>query len=110
MKKLSEYRDEEALDLIADLVEPVAALVQDKDFAEAFDGNKAAAVRIAIKNHKAEVLQILARLENVPVADYHCDVFTLPARLFEILTDENLLAVFTSPEAASAPSGFLKSV
>ncbi len=104
MKKLNEYHDEEALDLLADLVEPVAELVADKEFAKAFDTNKAAAVRIAIKAHKPTVMQILARLDGVPLEEYHCDLFTIPARLIELISDPSLLAVFSSSEATSAAS------
>lgn len=104
MKKLSEYHDEDALDLLADLIEPVGALVKDETFRRAFDEDKLRAVKIAIKGHKAEVLEILARLEGVAVEDFHCDIFTLPVQLFEIITDEGLQAVFTSAVEESAPS------
>lgn len=111
MRKISEYKDEEALDLLADLIEPAVAIVQDKAFTEAYRaGRTATAVKLAIKNHKPQVMEILARLDNVPVAEYHCNFVTLPMRLLEVLNDEALVSVFTSPEATNTPSGSSGSV
>lgn len=106
MRKISEYRDEEALDLLADLIEPAVEIAQDKDFtAAAQEGRTATAVKLAIKNHKQQVLQILARLDGVPVEEYHCNIVTLPLRVLEVMNDETFVSVFTSPEGISTPSG-----
>ena len=106
MRKISEYKDEEALDLLADLIEPAAEIAQDKGLADAMrEGKRAKAVKLAIKNHKPEVMQILARIDGVPVEEFHCNVITLPIRLMDILNDDDFMAVFTSPEATASPSG-----
>lgn len=97
MKKLSEYIGTEALDLLADIIEPAAAIFSDKNIAELMRGKKKmAAVSAAIKNHKQEVLEILARLNDTPVEEYECNIFSLPATLLEILNDEGLLGFFTA--------------
>ena len=96
MKKLSEYRDEEALDLIADLLEPAVMIFADDEFASAYRAGKTLkAVKAAIKNHKRDVMEILAIMEGVPLEEYHCNILTLPMRLVEILNDEALREVFT---------------
>lgn len=97
MRKLSEYKDEEALDLLADILEPAIKIFADPAFAGAIITNKrVTAVKIAAKNHKREVMEILAAMEGVPIDEYHCNVLTLPMRLLDIINDEGLQAVFTS--------------
>ncbi|MDE6763722.1 MAG: hypothetical protein K2J73_08600 [Oscillospiraceae bacterium] len=97
MKKISEYKNEEALDLLADIIEPAAAIFSDKNIAELMRGKKKmAAVSAAIKSHKQEVIKILARLNDTPVEEYQCNIFSLPTALLEILNDEGLLGFFTA--------------
>ena len=96
MKKLSEYRDGDALDLLADLIEPAIAIVSAEGVKEAIEaGNRINAIKCAIKGAKDSVMEVLARLEGVPVSEFHCNVITLPARLLEILNDEELIDFFT---------------
>lgn len=97
MKKLSEYKDEQALDLLVEIMEPAAAIIGDPAIKEAWaTGNRLKVAKAAIKGHKAQVMEILAVMEGVPVEEYHCNIFTLPMRAVEILNDEELLSVFTS--------------
>lgn len=97
MKKLSEYKNEEALDILADLLDPSAVILSDNDIRDAWESNnRLLAIKIAIKNHKKEVIDILAIMEGVPRDEYKCNVITLPARLLEILNDEDLIAFFKS--------------
>ena len=95
MKKISEYRDEDALELLADIIEPATEIIGDTDVQAAFQVSKLKGASVAIKKHKTAVKGVLARLDGVPVEDYHCNVFTLPARLLEILNDEALLGFFS---------------
>lgn len=97
MRNLSEYKDEEALDLLAELFEPMTSFFLDDEFVKTFDsGNRLGAVKIAIKNHKPEVMQILAAMEGVPVEEYHCNVMTLPIRLYQLITTPEIAGFFTS--------------
>ena len=95
MKKLSDYRDDDALDLLADIIEPATEIFADAEVKNAFSKSKLAAVRVAIKRHKTELMQIMARMDGVAPEDFHCNVLTLPARLLQILSDEELTAFFT---------------
>ena len=96
--KLSDYKDEEALDLLVELIEPAADIFSDKEIAELIrnNGKPMAAVKLAIKNHKKSVIQILATLEGVPVEEYHCNIFTLPIALLNLLNDKDLMNFFSS--------------
>lgn len=95
MKKLSEYQNEEALDILADLIEPAAKIFSDKAIEREWNsGNRIGAVKVAIKNHKSEVIDILAIMEGIPRDEYKCNVVTIPARLLEILNDPDLVDFF----------------
>lgn len=97
MKKLSDYKDEEALDLLADILEPAVAIMADPGVRDAAKtSNKIKIAKVVIKNHKPEVMEIMATLEGVSVKDFHCNIFTLPAKIMEILNDKELMTVFTS--------------
>ena len=104
--KLSEYRDEAALELLADIVGPSVEIFADKQLVELIrGGEKSKAVSTAIKNHKKEVMEILAALEGVPVEEYHCNVFSLPKKLLEILNDRELMAFFSEMQETQDASG-----
>ena len=97
MRKLSEYKDEEALDLLADIMEPAAEILADSEMKDAWEtGNRLRVAKVAIKRHKTQVMEILAAMDGVPVSEYHCNIFTLTMRVIEIMNDEELLSVFTS--------------
>ena len=96
MRKLSEYKNEEALDLLADILEPVAHIFADKDFVEQLQTNKMSAIQHVIRNHKSDVLTIMARLEGVSVDEYQCTIFTLPMALINMLNDPDLIDFFKS--------------
>lgn len=97
MRKISDYRDEDALDLLADIMEPAVEILADETVRKTFEsGNRIQLATVAIKGHKESVMQILARLEGVPREEYHCTVFTLPAVVLEVLNDQELLGFFTA--------------
>ena len=94
--KLSEYRGEAALDILADLIEPAGEIMSDKKIGEVFKENRFKAIGLAIKNHKKAVMQIMATMDGVPVEEYKCNVFTLPAKILQLLNDPELVQLFTS--------------
>lgn len=96
MRKLSDYKNEDALDLLADILEPVAHIFADKEFVEQMQVNKMSAIQHVIRNHKRDVLTIMARLEGVSVEEYQCTIFTLPMALLEMMNDPDLIDFFKS--------------
>ena len=94
--KLSAYKDEAALDLLADLIEPASEILGDKSVVEAASsGNAWRAVSLAIKHHKKSVMSVLAALDGVPVEEFHCNVMTLPTKLIELLNDPDIAQLFS---------------
>lgn len=96
-KKLSDYRDEEALILLADILEPALIIMQDEEFRDnARKRNEARAIKCAIKNHPKEVMEILAIYNGVEVKDFHCTIADVPKMVKEIIEDKALIEFFTS--------------
>ncbi len=98
--KLSDFKGEEALDVLADIIEPLAVILSDKEIRE-LGKQKSAPIKYikpAIKNHKKELIQVLARLENETVEEYeeHLNLITLPAQLLDLFNDPEVQSLFHS--------------
>lgn len=97
--KLTEYKNEDALDLLADLLEPLANILSDKEvqkLATDESATKLKAVQLLLKRHPKEIIQIMARLDNTPVEKYEINMLTLPKKLIELLNDKELISFFRS--------------
>lgn len=98
-RKLSEYKGEDALLLLADLLEPALIIMKDGDFVkEARAGNEARAIKVGIKNHPHEVMEILAIYNETPLEEFKekCNFASLPKMAIEIMEDKDLIDFFTS--------------
>lgn len=96
MKKLSEYENEEALNLLAEIIEPISSIFSDKEFVDSFKDSKLSAIKYVLKVHPKDVISILASLNGVPVEEYKCNAVTLPVMLMQVLNDKELLDFFKS--------------
>lgn len=95
--KLSEIKGDKALDMLADLMDPSAEIMSDKDFAIAMRNKKTSdAVKIVLRNHKKSITQILAIMDDVDPSKYEVRLVTLPLKIVELLNDPYLLNLFTS--------------
>ncbi len=84
MNKLSDYKGEEAIELLADRFDPFSAIVSDKAIADMIRA-KRAPVFIAkeiTKKHKAEAKEIILRIDPTPI-----NGLNLMIRLISILTE-----------------------
>ena len=93
--KLSEYQGEAALDILADMIEPVGEIMSDKEIGKVCKKNRPKAIALTIKKHKKAVMQIMATMDGVSVEEYKCNVLTLPIKILEILNDPALVQLFT---------------
>lgn len=84
MKKLSDYRDDEAIELWADLLEPLSAILSDSNMAQIVKTgkNKVLIAKTILKAHASEAKEILLRIDPTPL-----DGFNIILRLVEILTE-----------------------
>lgn len=111
--KLSEVKGEKALDMLADLIEPIMEIIEDKEVSKILksrhnkdkdEKDKAESTKIilgravsaAIKNHKKAVIAILATLDDIPVDQYECNLLSLPKKMMDIINDPAIFDLFTS--------------
>lgn len=111
--KLSDIKGERVFDVIADIIDPIANIAQDKDVAGMFkrkvvpDGMEAReffaermrkGVPALLKGHKQDIIAILATIEGVTPEQY-TDTLDL-AKLFtdtmELMTDDAFLDFLSS--------------
>ena len=101
--KITEYRGEDAIDLLADILEPVGEIIGDPEVEKIFQGFQKSSfnrelIKHVLKNHKRALIEIMARLDNEPVEQYRkkVNIFTLPKKALELLDDEELISFFVS--------------
>jgi ribonuclease D len=117
--RLSDYKGEEALDVLADIIEPLTFIIADDDIQKLIEESQNKDKKVpmikyvtpAIKNHKPEIIQILARLQNQSVEEYKesLSLVTLPMQVLEFINDPEIQKFFTSQSQSlgtpSASSG-----
>lgn len=98
--KLSEIKGEQALDVLADIIDPVGRILADGSVYKLVQSGKPKMflVKHIIKTYKKEVIEIMARLDFKEPKEYEkeMNIVTLPIKLLELLNDEDLLQVFQS--------------
>ena len=95
MRKLSEIKGEEALDVLAEIIEPAAQIFTDENVKEALkSGSRIKATKIILKDHKKAILTLMAALEETPVEEYKPTLLALPALIIEVLNDPELKSLF----------------
>lgn len=96
MRKLSEIKGEEALDVLAEIIEPAAEIFTDENVKNALkvENNKAKAAKIILKDHNKAVLTLMAALEGVPIEKYQPTLFALPSLILGVLNDPELNSLF----------------
>ena len=121
--KLSDIKGDRVLDVIADIIDPIANMVQDKDVAamfkreavpEGMDARDFFAKRmckglpVLLKGHKADIIAIMAAIEGVTPEQYAAslDFPKLFTDVMELVTDGAFLDFLSSSETgkgADAP-------
>lgn len=106
--KLSDIKGEKAIDVLAEIIEPLAEIFSDPEVAEAGrKQSKAKAVSVALKKHKEKVLYVLAVLDEEDPETYSPSLVSLPAKVLDILADPEVSELFTSQgqKEEETPSG-----
>lgn len=106
--KLSEYRNEEAIEVLADMIEPASEIFSDKAIADGFRNDEKVATIVAkiLKNHTRAALNLLAAVKHVPANEYDANIVQIGKDLIEMLSDKELLGFFKSQAAEMAPQSF----
>lgn len=95
MRKLSEIKGEEALDVLAEIIEPAAEIFTDENVKKALKSeSRIKAAKIILKDHKKAILALMAALEETPVEEYKPTLLALPALILGVLNDPELQSLF----------------
>lgn len=93
--RLSEFRGEDALDVLAKIIVPATKILNDASIKAAWGNGMdfAGCLEIALKEHKDEVITILAAMDQRPKEEFLEDVtiFTVPMKLVDLISDEALV-------------------
>lgn len=119
--KLSDIKGDRVIDVVADLIEPVANIATDKTVTlfkrekppEGMTAREFAVQKIRkgapvlLKEHKADVVAILAAIKGVSPDEYAegLNMATLLRDCIELMTDGEFLSLFTSAMQTGQPSG-----
>ena len=84
MKKLSDYKDEEAIELWADLLDPISTILTDKEMQVVLRSKKAPIIlaKEILKRHKKESSEILLRIDDTPLTGLN-----IITRLVSVISD-----------------------
>ena len=87
--------------MLADLIDPVAEILDDKEISAALQSGKAPAkaIKLALKNHKRAVLDMMAAIDGEDPETYQPSLFVLPKRLLDLLNDPEVQQLFASQES-----------
>lgn len=109
--KLSEIKGERVFDVIADMIDPISKIAEDKDAARMFKREKCPegmeprefaiqkikkSMPSLIKNHKRELCEILGAIEGTDPKEYMDNVTLLKLMkdVVELLNDDEFTAFF----------------
>ena len=96
MKKLTDYKNEDAIELWADLIGPMARILGDEKTKHLV--NTKSPLEIAkgiLENHKAEAVEIMLRIDDTPIDGLNI-ITRLAGIVLEIMNSEELRGFFGS--------------
>lgn len=99
--KLSDFKGEDALDVLAEIISPVTEILNDGDIKNAWQSNRdlASCCELALKKHRKAMITVLATTQQKTYEEYMktVTVFSVPLHLAELASDEVLLNFFLPP-------------
>lgn len=97
MTNISDFKNGDAIDLIADIIEPITNIMRDENIKKNFmsEDKRVYAIKQALKSHKSDILEILARLDGVEVKDLNYTPISLVTKCVQILSDKELTDFFS---------------
>lgn len=103
--KLSDFKDEKAVEIIAKLLVPIGRMAADSKNLEARKQGKLAFISALLQNNAKDVQTMLAILHEEDPEAYHCDGATVLVDTLEMMNDPALVSLFGLRSQAPASSG-----
>lgn len=107
MATVFDYTGEDAIELLADTLEPAAGILADEKVKELArgGGSRVKTAGYLLRAHKGEILEIFARVEGVPVEDYKPNALELVKNILDLLGNKEFTELFTSQGRTLTSSG-----
>lgn len=95
MKRLSDYKGDEAIELWADLITPITAILSDAEVKDIVTSGKSKMqiAQIILKKHKGEAVEILTKIDDTPINGLNI-VLRVANLLTEIGENEDIKSFF----------------
>lgn len=123
--RLSDIQGDRVFDVIADIVDPIASIAEDKAASAIFKREKLpesmskgeflakrakASLPVLLKGHKADIINILSAIKGVSAEEYtaQLNLGTLMRDMTELLTDEAFSELFISAQSESLSGSALE--
>ena len=104
MSRLLDARGDEAIELLADLMDPVADIAADPQVVRCIEtGQNVKAVKFALKDHAKAVREMLAACAGVPAEEYQKNVIEMATELLAIVNNPDVAQLFTTQVQTEAP-------
>ena len=125
--KLSEIKGDRALDVIADIIDPICNIAEDEEAMALFERQKCPdgvtprqfaaqrirkSVPVLLRNHKSDVIVIVATLTGVSPYEYAKEL-TIPQLvndLADVFVDDLSRSLFISAQSATTPGSAQESI
>ena len=92
--RLSEFKDEKAIEVVADLLVPIGNIVANPANKDAHDSGVIALESAMLKKNAKDAKEILAILADKPIESYTCTAATVLKDNLNVLSDPDLLELF----------------
>ena len=105
--RLSDFKDEKGVEVVAKLLLPIANIASNAKNAESLEKGGIAFASALLLNNAKDVMAMFAILNDKEPEEYHCDGATVLVDTFNMITDPPLMALFglqskTAPSSGSA--------
>lgn len=96
--RLSDFENEDALDLLADIIEPAAEIMQDEKIVQIIRSGKPPLFAVAeiLRKHKKSAVEIVAAIHKEKPQTIRFNVISLTNDILDILNDPEIQQVFSS--------------
>ncbi len=103
--RFNELKNEQAIEALANMFDPIVEIASDAEIASAARNNdKVSTVKLMLKNHSRAIFELLAASEGIAPDEYECNMLTLPMKLLELLNQPELGFLFPLQGQKTEPS------
>lgn len=103
--KLSEFRDEKGIEVVAKLLVPISNIAKNKSNAAAKGQSVMEFASAMLQNNPKDVKDMLAILADKDPAKYHCSAASVLVDVLNMLSDQELMQLFGLQSKTPASAG-----